>query len=76
MLPRHQRFGKPEKRRWCIVSYMAGSPKDAGPATPSLRANGSRERAPDDRLREAIHNHEKRLDCFVASLLAMTVKLI
>jgi hypothetical protein len=22
---------------------------------PSLRANGSRERAPDDRLREAIH---------------------
>jgi hypothetical protein len=24
--------------------------------TPSLRANGSRERAPDDRLREAIHS--------------------
>jgi hypothetical protein len=24
-------------------------------APPSLRANGSRERAPDDRLREAIH---------------------
>jgi hypothetical protein len=24
---------------------------------PSLRANGSRERAPDDKLREAIHWH-------------------
>src|SRR5258708_36287112 len=27
---------------------------------PSLRANGSRERAPDDRLREAIHGAQKR----------------
>jgi hypothetical protein len=36
--------------------------------TPSLRANGSRERAPDDRLREAIQHCiiEKELDCFVA----------
>src|ERR1700692_473451 len=28
-------------------------------------ANGSRERAPDDGLHEAIHGHETRLDCFV-----------
>ena len=41
----------------------------------SLRANGSRECAPDDRLREAIHSASARgeMDCFVASLLAMTV---
>jgi hypothetical protein len=33
-----------------------------------LRANGSRECAPDDRLREAIHRATKvSLDCFVAS---------
>jgi hypothetical protein len=33
----------------------------------SLRANGSRECAPDDRLREAIQKpHVKELDCFVA----------
>jgi hypothetical protein len=37
-----------------------------------LRANGSRECAPDDRLREAIHSQEEGLDCFVAALLAMT----
>jgi hypothetical protein len=38
-----------------------------------LRANGSRECAPDDRLREAIHAcPSKTLDCFVASLLATT----
>jgi oxaloacetate decarboxylase len=36
-----------------------------------LRANGSRERAPDDKPREAILNYG-RLDCFVASLLVMT----
>jgi hypothetical protein len=33
----------------------------------SLRANGSRERAPDDRLREAIQRHKRSLDYFVAS---------
>src|SRR5688572_20232708 len=34
---------------------------------PSLRANGSRECAPDDRLREAIHPSVCRaMDCFVA----------
>jgi len=39
----------------------------------SLRANGSREGAPDDRLREAIQKlHQERMDCFVALLLAMT----
>jgi len=38
----------------------------------SLRANGSRECALDDRLREAIQSRKERLDCFVASLLAMT----
>jgi hypothetical protein len=36
-----------------------------------LRANGSRECAPDDRLREAIQLlREMPLDCFVATLLA------
>jgi len=33
---------------------------------PSLRATGSRECAPDDRLREAIHAQNKSVDCFVA----------
>jgi hypothetical protein len=33
----------------------------------SLRATGSRERAPDDRLREAIQCHKESLDCVVAS---------
>jgi hypothetical protein len=33
----------------------------------SLRANGSRECAPDDRLREAIHRtNTTAMDCFVA----------
>ena len=32
----------------------------------SLRATGSRECAPDDRLREAIHRAARKLDCFVA----------
>src|SRR5207253_8932403 len=32
----------------------------------SLRANGSRERAPDDRLREAIQSKAAGVDCFVA----------
>src|SRR5882757_7219171 len=38
----------------------------------SLRADGSRECAADDRLREAIQSRKARLDCFVATLLAMT----
>jgi hypothetical protein len=38
-----------------------------------MRANGSRECAPDDRLREATQSQTKvKMDCFVASLLAMT----
>jgi hypothetical protein len=46
---------------------------DGGGLSPSLRANGSRECAPDDRLREAIHVTARGdMDCFVASLLAMT----
>ena len=41
--------------------------------TTSLRANGSRECAPDDRLREAIHSTASgKLDCFAA--LAMTLR--
>src|SRR6266852_782465 len=37
---------------------------------PSLRANGSRECAPDDRLREAIHAHAgEGMDCFVAEFI-------
>jgi hypothetical protein len=41
-----------------------------------LRANGSRESAPDDRLREAIHElYPEKIDCFVALLLAMTALL-
>jgi hypothetical protein len=39
---------------------------------PSLRTNGSGERAPDDGLREAIQKARKTPDCFVAGLLAMT----
>src|SRR5579872_7350098 len=39
---------------------------------PSLQANGSRECAPDDRLREAIHEGAGgQMDCFVASLLVL-----
>ncbi len=37
---------------------------------PSLRANGSRECAPDDRLREAIQSsNTTTLDCFVAEFI-------
>jgi hypothetical protein len=49
---------------------------------PSLRANGSRECAPDDRLREAIQllcsdKEKRKLDCFVASLkAAATIKTV
>jgi hypothetical protein len=46
-------------------------------ARPSLRANGSRECAPDDRLSEAIHRAaQRKMDCFVAALLAMTWRQI
>jgi hypothetical protein len=42
---------------------------------PSLRANGSRECAPDDRLREAIHECKTDWIASSLSLLAMTVEL-
>jgi len=43
------------------------------PFSASLRANGSRECAPDDRFRETIHSAAcGDMDCFVSSLLAMT----
>jgi hypothetical protein len=54
-------------RRRCKITAAV-----ANELSPSLRANGSRECAPDDRLREAIQRHKESLDCFVASLLAMT----
>src|SRR5437660_6561182 len=66
-----------------VIFFSAMSVVDAKPLainlipyalalSPSLRANGSRERAPDDRLREAIHCHLAcgGMDCFAA--LAMT----
>ncbi len=60
----------------CFVAALLAMTRGKRFATtlsPSLRANGSRERAPDDRLREAIHGAQKRrMDCFVATLLAMT----
>jgi cytochrome c553 len=40
-----------------------------------LRANGSRECAPDDKLSEAIQSCTKKLDCFVTLLLAMAKTL-
>jgi hypothetical protein len=43
----------------------------ASPSSPSLRANGPRECAPDDRLREAIQI-EKNWIASSLSLLAMT----
>jgi hypothetical protein len=44
-----------------------------GDFSPSLRANGSRECAPDDRLREAIHLDARQVwIASSASLLAMT----
>jgi len=53
---------------------LISNSKDNSGVEPSLRANGSRECAPDDRLREAIHlaAQRKKMDCFVAPLLAMT----
>src|SRR5260370_12425960 len=38
-----------------ISTCASGASVDRESQLPSLRANGSRERAPDDRLREAIH---------------------
>jgi hypothetical protein len=41
-------------------------------ATPSLRATGSRERAPDDRLREAIQDRKQDWIASSQEFLAMT----
>ena len=46
--------------------------KTASRGTPSLRANGSRERAPDDRLREAIQSDAQHWIASSHALLAMT----
>ena len=49
--------------------------KSQSTVRPSLRANGSRECAPDDGLREAIQfAAQRKLDCFSHSLLAMTAE--
>jgi hypothetical protein len=53
---------------------FVGSDATAYPGMPPavIRANGSRECAPDDRLREAIHSAAStKVDCFVATLLAI-----
>jgi hypothetical protein len=42
---------------------------------PSLRANGSREYAPDDRLREAIQSRKKGWIASSLTLLAMTGRI-
>jgi len=67
-----------------MVKYFPADAVDAAASgvvsktlSTSLRGNGSRECAPDDRLREAIHRAAKRrMDCFVAALLAMTVRAV
>ena len=56
-------------RRGCSAlasdqGYSAGAAVEH--SLPSLRANGSRECAPDDRLREAIQKSNNDMDCFVA----------
>src|SRR5213080_2295284 len=60
----------------CAPAWASPTARNSGceiELEPSLRANGSRECAPDDRLREAIHlSANRKLDCFVAALLAMT----
>jgi hypothetical protein len=55
-----------------FYGFTSQTANNASIVEPSLRANGSRECAPDDRLREAIHSRKERMDCFVATLLAMT----
>jgi hypothetical protein len=56
------------------LSRLHDNPLSRACGKPSLRATGSRECAPDDRLREAIHRAAKKV--WIASsqvLLAMTV---
>ena len=68
------------KRRACAVPtifnhrnfVMVGTLRFAHPTSatfnPSLRANGSRECAPDDRLREAIHGATRTAPWIASSL--------
>src|SRR2546422_8088102 len=63
--PRH-RMIEPAHQR-AVDEQVVG---DHGAAiTPSLRANGSRECAPDDKLREAIHKAARKV--WIASSLAL-----
>src|SRR6266446_6546326 len=48
------RFACPGRREWAHLLISIFKPL-------SLRANGSRECAPDDRLREAIHSHDQTI---------------
>src|SRR3954469_4652516 len=59
----HPRLGR---RKGVDGRDKPGHDVDCAAPSTSLRANGSRECAPDDRLREAIQRHAGRLDCFVA----------
>ena len=56
--------------------FKRWAPREQSAPSTSLRANGSRERAPDDRLREAIHLTAAPVVSWIASsqaLLAMTL---
>jgi hypothetical protein len=69
----------PEKRQWIASSLtllaMTGRIPAQGVLRPSLRANGSRECAPDDRLREAIQSRKKGWIASSLTLLAMTGRI-
>src|SRR5882672_11186170 len=59
-----------DHRDGCISVFHSEALHGLTAIVPSLRANGSRECAPDDRLREAIQRFlESRLDCFVAEFI-------
>jgi hypothetical protein len=57
VLPRIRTRGEPPPHQF---SPQGGESRPVVDYRPSLRANGSRERAPDDRLREAIHRATPR----------------
>src|SRR5260370_14993987 len=60
------------------TQYAAASRFNHWRLRPSLRATGSRECAPDDRLREAIHlatERKKRIDCFAALAMAVVSRV-
>src|SRR6266404_7443871 len=69
-LLRKLRLGKPSRSEGCRVVARRAKTGLGKPVFPSLRASGSRECAPDDRLREAIHAHAgEGMDCFVAEFI-------